>query len=279
MALYTTGAAELLRHEDGALVVRPVARESVAFLTTTVVTTQGNDYRIPIVATDPNAAWVAEGAEIPTSDADVTETKVTPKKVAGLSIISVELASDSNPAAAETVGQGLARDIAKKVDAAFFADTTTNGPSGLGSLTTSTVDTGGTITNTDPFSEAISKAEQVGAQLTSFVAHPNDLLTMAKIKKMSGSNETLLAPNGDATLPARYQVAGVPLIASPAVTEGTIWGIPQAFVTTVLRSGTTITADSSVFFTSDRVAIRAIMRVGFGFPHPLAIVKLADATP
>ena len=43
---------------------------------------------------------------------------------------------------------GLARDIAKKVDAAFFADTTTNGPSGLGSLTTSTVDTGGTITNT-----------------------------------------------------------------------------------------------------------------------------------
>jgi len=33
----------------------------------------------------------------------------------------------------------------------------------------------------------------------------------------------------------------------------------------------------SVFFTSDRVAVRAVCRVGFAFPHPGAVVKVTLA--
>lgn len=35
--------------------------------------------------------------------------------------VSRELADDSNPAAANVVGQGLARDIARRVDRAFYS--------------------------------------------------------------------------------------------------------------------------------------------------------------
>ena len=52
-------------------------------------------------------------------------------------------------------------------------------------------------------------------------------------------------------------------------------GIPQAYGYFVLRQNAQVEADRSVFFTSDRVAIRAALRVGFGFHNPAAIVKIA----
>ena len=76
-------------------------------------TTNSHTYRIPTVTADPTAAWVAEGAEIAPSDPTLAELVVTPSKVAGLTIISNEMANDSDPAVAAVVGQGLARDIAR----------------------------------------------------------------------------------------------------------------------------------------------------------------------
>jgi hypothetical protein len=61
------------------------------------------------------------------------------------------------------VGIGLARDIARKVDAGAFADL-------------------------DAFAEAISLAETVGATETSFVTSPATALTLAKVKTGTGSN-------------------------------------------------------------------------------------------
>ena len=40
----------------------------------------------------------------------------------------------------------------------------------------------------------------------------------------------------------------------------------------MIRAGTRIEVDRSVFFTSDRVAVKATMRVGFGFPAPVVKV-------
>lgn len=63
------------------------------------------------------------------------EINIVPAKLAGLTIISNELAMDSSPAALQVVGDGLVRDLARKTDQAFFANTTTNGPAGLLSIT------------------------------------------------------------------------------------------------------------------------------------------------
>lgn len=275
MAMNRTDANRaFLPHEVGTLIVQPVQAESLAYQTTTVVETSGEQFRIPIVAHDPTAAWTAEGAEISTSDAELDEEVVTPAKVAGLTIITRELAEDSSPAAAEVVGQGLARDIAKRIDQAFYGDLAAPAPPGLGGLTgVQTVDAGSAWANVDPFAEAISLAEQEGATLTAFAANPADALTLATLKEATGSNKPLLSP--DPTMPTRRMVQGVPLYVSPAVSTGTVWGYDRAFVVTVQREGATLAVDSSAYFTSDRVAVRATMRVAFGFPHPASIIKVS----
>lgn len=138
------------------------------------------------------------------------------------------------------------------------------------------MDTGGTIANTDPFAEALSLAETVGAAVTAFVANPATVLELSKVKKQTGSNEPLLGY--DASQPTQRQVLGVPLIPSPAVAIGDVWAIPQAKVLVVLRDDVRLEVDRSRYFESDRVGIKATMRVGIAFPHASAIVRLHDAT-
>jgi len=274
MTTATNDVAALLPDQIGDLIVQPVEAESTAMQVSTVVRTGSHKYRIPLVLEDPSAAWVAEGAEITADDANVDELDVIPAKVAGLTIVTRELAEDSSPAAAEVVGQGLARDIARKIDGAFFSSLASPAPDGLPDLAgVSDVDAGGAWANADPFVEAIFAAEAVGAVLTSFVANPADALALMSLKAATGSNQPLLGV--DPSVPTRRSIQGVALWTSPFVAEGTVWGVPQARVQIVLRDDVRLEVDRSVYFTSDRVAVKATMRVGFGFVHPAAVVKVA----
>ena len=263
----------------GTLVVQPVQAASVAIQAVGSVMAGGrvDAYRVPIVTADPTAAWTAEGEEIAVSESSLGEDVDTFHKLAGLTIISSELAADSSPDVAEQVGRGLARDIARKLDAAFFGKRATSilQPRGLEDLTGVGVVTAGTSwTNTDPFAEAQAQAEGVGSRIATFVANPADALALAKVKKQTGSNEPLLA--SDPTQPARRTVVGVPILTSSAVTPGTVWGLPNdGRIVLAIREDVNLQRDASVYFTSDRVAIRATMRVTTLFPHPASIVKVA----
>lgn len=267
-----------LPDQVGALVVQPVQAASVAIQAVGSVGAgdRVNAYRVPIVTADPTAAWTAEGDEIAASETSLGEDVDTFHKLAGLTIISSELADDSSPDVAQQVGQGLARDIARKIDAAFFGKRGVGvlQPRGLGDITgVGDVEAGASWANTDPFAEAQAKAEGVGARIGSFVANPADALALAKIKRMTGSNEPLLA--SDPTQPARRTVVGVPLLTSPAVEAGTIWGLPaDGRIVIAIRSDVTLVRDASAYFTSDRVAIRATLRATTLFPHAASIVKV-----
>jgi HK97 family phage major capsid protein len=105
-----------------------------------------------------------------------------------------------------------------------------------------------------------------------FVGNPTDVLSVSTTKVMSTSNQPLLGP--DATQATGRSILGVPLYSSPAVGAGAMWLVPrdQAFV--VMRTDPQVIADTSAYFTSDRTAIRCILRVGFGFPHQQAIIKV-----
>lgn len=267
----TTGSANdaFLPETIGSLVVRPVLEAAVASRVGTVVNISSHDYRVPLVTGLPTAAWVAEAGEIAPSDATFSELVVTPSKVAGLTIISRELAEDSSPAAQQIVGDGLARDISAKIDAAFFAGTTLNGPAGLGSLTTSSAEYAlGGPTNTDWALSAIAAAEANGGNVTAFVTDPATALALATAKESTTSERNLLSGR---------TVEGVPLVVSTKVTAGTVWAIDSRFVQVVVRDNTRLEVDKSAYFSTDQVAVKATMRVGFAFTHPLALVKVTEA--
>jgi HK97 family phage major capsid protein len=267
MTLLTTGdGASILRPEEvEALIVQPLMRDSIATTVSTVIQTNSHSVRFPVVQTDPTTAWTQEGQEIAVSDVAVDEINCVPSALKGLTIVSAELADDSDPAALDVVGQGLVRDLQKRLDSAFFGDTTTHGPAGLESLTgVQLVDAGSVFDNLDPFAEAISLAEQVGATLTAFVGNPADLLTLATIKVADTWEQPLLGV--DPSSPTKRSAQGVPLYWSPAVPAGRIWGIPKAKVFAVLRLPVSVVTDRSAYFSSDRL--------GFAFPHEQAIIKI-----
>lgn len=266
-----------LPDDIGSLVIQPVQASSVAIQAAGSVTAAAHTdaYRVPIVAEDPTAAWVAEGEEIPASTATLGEVADTFHKLAGLTVISRELAEDSSPDVAQQVGAGLGRDIAHRLDSAFFGARGDNAlaPKGLGDLTgTGTVTAGTKWTNSDPFIQAIYQAENEGATLNAFVANPADALALAQLKAATGSNLPLLGP--DPTEATRRVLSGVPLLTSPAVAAGTVWGIPAGRVLVAIREDVLLARDESVYFTSDRIALRATMRVTFLHPHEKAIQKI-----
>ncbi|MGI8614418.1 MAG: phage major capsid protein [Nocardioidaceae bacterium] len=278
MPLYTTTAGTRGIQPDnfGPLVVQPTIDLAVAAKVSRVVTTAANHFRIPVVTADASAAWVAEGDEIIPSDPTLSEITVTPAKVAGLTIVSRELADDSNPAAASVVGESLARDIARKVDAAYFGALAAPAPSGLGALSgVQTYVNAGAFSSLDFAAIAISKAEIVGATIDAFVAGPDVALSLATIKQASGSNQPVLGT--DARQATDRMILGVPLHVSASVAANTLWAIDSSRCWLVLRDNATVEADRSVFFTSDRVAVKATMRAGFAFPHPASVVKVSTA--
>lgn len=279
MSMTTANAnSSFLPEQIGSLILRPIQTGSIALQVATLVNTAAteNKFRVPIVATDPSAAWTGEGAEITPSDGTLDEAVTKYYKLAGLTIISRELANDSSPAAAQIVGDGLARDIATRLDAAFFSSILSpaaNTPAGLGSIAANDIDAGAAWTNVDAFTEALYAAQGVGATLNAFVANPADALLLARLKEATASNRDLLQP--DATAAGIRLIAGVPLLVSTAVEAGTVWGIPTAHTIVAMREDTTLDIDRSAYFSSDRVGIRAVLRVGWVFPHAAAIQKIA----
>src|SRR4029077_19077744 len=136
MSLLSAAAGGILLPEEvGPLILQPLRALSTAIQVSTEVTTASPKFRLPVVQLDAAANWLAEAADITETDPTIGEEVVTPQKVGALTKVSNELANDSSPAATSVVGDGLVRYIARKVDLAFFANTTALGPNGLQSLT------------------------------------------------------------------------------------------------------------------------------------------------
>ena len=266
----------LTPEQIGSLVVRPAIRETVCMQVATTVITTSSKLRIPIVVQDAAAQWIPEAAVIPESTPTVDEEVVEPVKVGTLTSISREAADDtSNPVAAELIGASVARSIAAAVDAAFWSPTAvTNGPSGIGTLAgVQSVTTD--FTDVDWAVEAATKLEIVGASLSAFVCHPDTFENLAKLKKLTGSIEPLLAV--DAASATKRSVNGTPIYQAVGVEPDVVWGIDRSRSFVVIREGTTLEVSKEWLWNRDALSLRCLMRVGFGFGHPASIVKVTAA--
>lgn len=267
----TAGNESILPTEFADLITAPVLEQSIAFnpAVATTVQTAAHKFNIPVLREDAGAEWVEEGGEIAPDDPQLDEVSVIPSKVAGLTLISRELAEDSSPDAQNIVGQSLARSIINQVDKAFMGNLAAPAPKGLGAVTPDEIVSDALIL--DVFTRAVGIAESKGANLTAFIVHPNDATKLANLKDADGSNRRLLENP--------RMILDRPVIVNKHAVEGTIWAVPKADVYSVLREGTTLAKSDAPFFTSDRIAIRATSRIGFGFPYPENLVKITVEQP
>jgi HK97 family phage major capsid protein len=110
---------------------------------------------------------------------------------------------------------------------------------------------------------------------TAFVTSSAEALALSKLKDQTGSNRPLLGV--DPTVPTKRTIYGRPLLVAPDVATKTAWAIPSDRVYVVVREGSRVDVDKSAYFSSDRTGVRGVMRVGFGFPDPLSIIKITHA--
>lgn len=275
MPVLNSNLPQAFTPEDyGQLIDTVIAEKSIAFQSGTVIQTANESIRFPVLTADPAVGWYPENTQITLTDPSTSELVVTPKAVKGLTQISNEAAADTNPAVADQVGKSLARSIAKKVDAAYFSNTTANGPSGLLSLSAVNVIDTGTVTleTLDPFHEAKAAALADGAELTVFILAPDVALALAEAKQSADSNMGLLTDVGDG-----ITVAGVRVLVSTDVPAGNAWGLDSSQVLIVQRTGTTVTRSVDAAFDFDAVQVRATARIAFGFANPAGVVRLYDA--
>jgi HK97 family phage major capsid protein len=263
--------AAWLPEDFGAMLDVVVQAKSVAANASTLFNTNKQKVGFPLWVADPAVGWYGELDEITPADGDTEEVVVTPSKTAGLTLLSSELVDDSDPAIANQVAAALANQIAQAIDTAFFGNTTTKGPNGLLSLSSTAVDTGASVANLDAFISARYAAEAHSAKLTHWLMSPATAEALSKLKVASGSNQSLLQFVDDG-----ITVAGLPVLTSTHVDATTVaWGVDKSQLRYVLRSGTTVERFPSV--TNDGQHVRAISRVGFGFLNPAGVVRLYDA--
>ncbi|MBC3193838.1 phage major capsid protein [Pseudonocardia sp. C8] len=269
------GSAIFSPEQVSALFVEPVIARAVATdpAVATVVRLKGPTWRAPRITADPSAGWVAEGGEIPVSDAALDEVVVVPSKVAGLTVVSSELLEDSDDVAAGVLGDGLTRDTARQLDTAFVGDgTAPNTPTGLAGVGYQEI-VGGALVDLEAFARAAAAAENVGANITAWLCSSSMALRLAGLKDGDGSNRGLLQL--DPAAPSRRIAEGRPIIVTPDVPADQVWGVDARRIFTILRTlDAEVTADASPYFSSDRVAVRSRLRGGFGFIHPESVVHI-----
>lgn len=263
----TVSLSALATSEQANLILEPLLAEAVATnsAVATVHSTSSTEFRIPRVDSEAAANWTEEGQEITPSGVDVDEVLVTPKKAAGLVPVSTELAEDSSPDAAQLIGRSLSRALIDRVDAAFFGDLASPAPKGLESLAVTELST--TLENLDGLLEARASIAGDGGGATAILAHPADALALAKLKDSDGSNRSLIEDVST--------VIGLPVIQSAHASQGALWVVDASTIHTVVRSDVAVESSREAYFSSDRVAVRATMRVDFGFSHPERVVKLS----
>ena len=255
--------------------------------------------RLPILTSDLESGFVKEMDLISPNDPQLVELLCTPKKLACISVVSREMALDSQPEVMGVVGSSISRSLARSTDACAFAASTVDADPGVYSLIDNTDGPTGTacqqvlvmgaFEDLDPFIEAISKLEVHGAQLNHFFADARTVLALSKIRSFTGTAATSNVPllSADASAPGQSDVSqpmvrnilGAPLHALPAsagVPVGDVVGIDSTRVYSVVREGVTLATSSDLLFDHDAIAIRATTRWSPAFPDPQSVVVIGS---
>ena len=162
----------------------------------------GQSLTIPTVTGDATTYNVGAATAITASDPTISTTVATPQKFAALTSISNEVLFDANPAVFQSVSTSLVKSIATAFDLAAFTGSGTapaitglQNVAGIGSVSMGTA--GASLTNLDPFAEAIGSVVAAGGRPSAIVVGARTYLSMLKLKSLTtGANLPLLLAGG-----------------------------------------------------------------------------------
>lgn len=226
--------------------------------------------RVPYVATDAEAGFTDEGAEITESDPDLDEITFSTKKLAALSKISRE--ANSYPTAANLVGTSLTRTITRKANVALLSNPVTEGQ------LTGLVNIAG-IHDYGMLGNSLDAVEDALTWVESFEDDPDIQIVMdalgwsalRKLKKQTGSNDPLLGSPAEQTT---KRIFGVDVTVTASAPSNTILIFDRNNVYSAV--GPVLgKEDPSVYFTSDSIARRVTWRIGWKALHPNRIAKVS----
>ena len=264
MALKTTTSAKAWAPDIQAFLPSEVIPDALIFQGATVVTQEldgdGPLARIPWVD-DASASFVAEGASIDESEPDLAEVLVATGKIAQLIPVSNEqFFQDST---AQRLSDSVRRAIMVKANQAFLSQVapptgTVTPPEGI--ITQAEVAATNSITkDLDPLAEVIGQLENNGAIPNLIVANPLAWSALRTLKASTDSNTSLL---GAGTEDQGKRLLGVPVITSPAVPDGKLVIIDSTAIAAAVGP-VNIARSEHVYFSSDRIALRATWRIGW----------------
>lgn len=247
---------------------------------------------LPRTVTDPTAIWLAENAEITASDATLAEIVATAHKLAALTVVSNELAADSNPAVAELLFNRMTRSLSLALDLAIFEGTGFSNQikglrdrSGISSASMGT--NGAAFTNLDPFADALGTLAASNAKATAIVMHPRSWKSLIKLKEDTAAsrNKALLQnSSGSGGQAPSGEIYGVPVFLSSQLsiteTQGSSSVASSAYVfqadqvALVRHRDIRVEVDRSRYFEKDQTAFRAITHVDVAVLNEPAVYRI-----
>ena len=260
---------------------------------------EGQSLTIPTITADYTTANYSAAGTISASDPTIAQTVATPRKFGALGAISNEVLNDANPAALDALAASLVKSVGNSFDLAAFEGSGT-APAITGLQNVSNINevsmgtNGASLTNLDPFADAIGEITLDNANAGAIVVGARTYKALLKLKTLtSGANEPLLLAGGTqagAGAAVPMSIYGVPVYVSTqlsaAETQGTATTAQSAYVYDPralhavfrrARGSQTLVAverDSSRLFNLDTSEIRGILRATVAVPFPGAVARI-----
>ncbi|MFD7075237.1 phage major capsid protein [Nocardioides sp. NPDC059952] len=226
---------------------------------------------------DADAGFVPEGDEIPEAVPDLAEAVIATGKIAQLLAPSNELFGQ--PGASNALADSVERAVTKAANFAYIQQpdpgvidqTPPTGilNQGIVALATPVADT------LDPLVDLQATLAEAGGNPTHMVVSPTAWASLRKIKRATGSAESLLGVGAD---DAQRVLLDLPVLVSSAVPAGTGLIVDKAAIVSAVGD-VKIARSEHAYFAADRMGLRCTFRFGAKVVHPDRVGSFTVAAP
>lgn len=278
MATITTLTSDKAWHPDITAIAPQTAAAQALILQVTTVAGQveGDDVAVRVpYAGDDDANLVAEGEPIAEGNPPLAETLIWTTKVAKLIRPSRE--QFGQPNAAALLSDEVSRSITRRADLAFLqqpapAVGTNTPPPGL--LNIDGIVDGGAISGSlDGLIDIQTAVAANDAVPTHWLLAPSAWSQLRKLKRQTGSAESLLGVGAQDAVPF---LLDVPVVVTNALPADTGMLVDKTAIISAVGS-VQVAQSADAYFASDSIGVRATWRIGANAVRPQRIAKFTVA--